>query len=499
MGGIKIMNCLDWEKLLSFETLGKRDELPKQFADFPMNEFEHDYEQIISSSAFRRLQDKTQVFPLDKSDFIRTRLTHSIEVSTIARQLGLMLINNTKEGYCGVFNEDDCKITEENITSIPSILSCAGLLHDIGNPPFGHFGEDAIGDWFKKAFKNSKLKYVDEPVEGKLNAQMRKDLENFEGNAQALRMLTKVYANRFNLSYAVLNTLIKYPTDSCSFSKDMADIKKHKLGYYYSEKKVIEDICKFTGTKMGDEYVRHPLTYLLEAADDIAYATADVEDAVKKGLFSVEQFADYYSEAIKDAKEENVLNELNNPIINYDERLLKDLNIELENAKESKESKFRIFQNWINRVKRWLMYAAVYRFYGSYEEIMQGKYTDDLFKGTNNEYTIKILKCTMVKFVYSNSEILKLELAAKKIITSLLDDFIPAVIYWDEEEHKDKFSTADSKYIDLISSNLREEFKANAPKEVPERLYLKFLMVTDFISGMTDSYAKGLYRDLNGI
>jgi len=486
---------MEWEKLLSLKTRGEREKLPEQFECFPMNEVERDYEQIISSSAFRRLQDKTQVFPLDKSDFIRTRLTHSMEVSTIARQLGIMLIKNTK-GYC----KDDFKNGKKYFENIPAILSCAGLLHDIGNPPFGHFGEVAIGEWFKAAFKSSKLRYADRPIKDILNKQMKEDLKNFEGNAQALRILTKSYANRYNInvSYAVLNTLIKYPTDSCSFSKDEWDIKKHKLGYYYSENKVIEDICKSTSTKIGNEYVRHPLTYLLEAADDIAYATADLEDAAKKGLFSVEQFIAYYSEEIKKVTEENTSSEYGYSI-KCDKDLLDSLKDELNKAKGSNESEFRILQNWINKVKRWLMYTAVYGFSSAYKDIMQGRYKDDVFKGTNNEHTIKILKGAMVKFVFNNSEILKLELAAKKIIESLLDDFIPAVIYWDEEEHKDKFSKADSKYINLISSNLRGEFKTNSPKDQSERLYLKFLMVTDFISGMTDSYAKGLYQELHGI
>ena len=155
-----------------------------------MNELEKDYQSIISSSAFRRLQDKTQVFPLDKSDFVRTRLTHSMEASTIARQLGIMVTNNEKGYLREEFNKNS-ELKEQ----IPIILSCAGLLHDIGNPPFGHFGEVIIGEWFKTELAKDSFVYKGKKVRDVLTEQMRKDLENFEGNAQALRILSRVQKN----------------------------------------------------------------------------------------------------------------------------------------------------------------------------------------------------------------------------------------------------------------------------------------------------------------
>lgn len=192
---------------------------------------------------------------------------------------------------------EDKDITE----NIPSILACAGLLHDIGNPPFGHFGETVIGDWFKKELENDSFDFIDKsnirkPIREILNDQMKRDLENFEGNAQVLRILTKSHSNSndINLSYSILNILIKYPTDSEDFSSIYEDIKKHKLGYYYSENNTLKNICETTGTEIEGEYVRHPLTFLLETADDIAYAIADLEDAFKKGLFTIDQFIEYY-------------------------------------------------------------------------------------------------------------------------------------------------------------------------------------------------------------
>ena len=167
---------MEWKTLLSTEKLSPETAEPDVFASYPINEFEKDYNRIVSSAAFRRLQDKTQVFPLDKSDFVRTRLTHSIEVSTIARQLGIMISKNTT-------NYRPTDIDTDDAEGIASVLLCAGLLHDLGNPPFGHFGETVIGDWFQEHLDD--IYYKGAPLRAWLSEQMAADLENFEGNAQA--------------------------------------------------------------------------------------------------------------------------------------------------------------------------------------------------------------------------------------------------------------------------------------------------------------------------
>lgn len=476
---------MEWNKLLSPKTKMERKKEPEKFFEYPINDMETDYEQIISSSAFRRLQDKTQVFPLDKSDFVRTRLTHSIEVSSIARQLGIM-IQKTPEKYGPNLFENENKNIIENI---PSILACAGLLHDIGNPPFGHFGEAIIGDWFKKELEKDDFNFNNKPIRKILNDQMKRDLENFEGNAQAIRILTRLHSNSndVNLSYSILNTLMKYPTDSTNFSNKDENIKKHKLGYYYSENNIVKDICQTTGTEIEGEYVRHPLTFLLEAADDIAYATADLEDAFKKGLFTIEQFIDYYQGEINEIKDKDT---------HYAEEIL----VNLKERVKTNEDIFSAFQKCMNFTKKWLMYVVVYRFYKSFDDIMEGSYKHDLFYGTFHEYTIGILKGAMKKFVFDDTEILKLELSAKKIIEAFLNDFIYAVRYWNEDKNcEKKISKSDKKYINIISQSLRDEYMKTEPKSESERLYNKFMMVIDFISGMTDSYAKTLYQELYGI
>ncbi|SHO51764.1 deoxyguanosinetriphosphate triphosphohydrolase [Anaerocolumna xylanovorans] len=485
---------MEWTKLLSLDTQVEREQEPDIFIRYPISDLEKDYESIISSAAFRRLQDKTQVFPLDKSDFVRTRLTHSIEVSTIARQLGIMITRNITPYLQEVFRNNS-EVTDE----IPVMLSCAGLLHDIGNPPFGHFGEVVIGEWFRKEFQNKNFKYKGKPVAKVLKEQMKMDLENFEGNAQALRILSKVKNNQegydVNLTYGVLNTLIKYPTSSIGFNSKDEDVKKHKLGYFYAERNTMELVCGATGTKNGEEYIRHPLVYLMEAADDIAYATADLEDALKKNLFSVDQFIEYF---------DRKTSEIANPSYKkYTQELISDLKKRIDETGSGTESDLVAFQKWMELVRKWLMYVVSYRFSKNYDDIMNGIFKQDMFYETNHQESIKILKGAMIEFVYDNNEILKLELSAKKIISALMDDFIYAALYWDVESDAEneeyQISKADKKLISIISANYKEDYRCAKTEDEAENLYLRFLMVTDYISGMTDSYAKNIYQELNGI
>jgi len=235
---------MEWGKLLSSERIGGKIEQSYIEQKYTRSEFERDYRRIVSCASFRRLQDKTQVFPLDKSDFVRTRLTHSIETASFAKELGDMAVKKVKQEH-----EFEEKLPE-NINYIPDILMCAGLLHDIGNPPFGHFGEVVIGDWFKKNL--SKYNFYGKPLTKLLNSQMQSDLCNFEGNAQALRLLSKLHFvdndNGLNLTDAVLNTLVKYPNASNEINPKHDDIKYHKMGYFYADTNVFKEITHRTGT-----------------------------------------------------------------------------------------------------------------------------------------------------------------------------------------------------------------------------------------------------------
>lgn len=474
---------MEWQSLLSTEKLMKEEPEPEVFLQYPINEFEKDYNKIVSSAAFRRLQDKTQVFPLDRSDFIRTRLTHSIEVSTIARQLGIMISQNTSK-----YKREGIKDAEAE--KIASILLCAGLLHDLGNPPFGHFGETVIGDWFKNALGT--IQYKGKSLRSWLTPQMIADLENFEGNAQALRILLKAkYDSGINLSFAVISTLVKYPTDSISFKKDDEDIKKHKLGYFLAEESEFKHISEKVGTLEKGEIKRHPLTFMLEAADDIAYATADLEDAFKKRLFTLDDFIHYFKKAIDPTK----IKERTSPD-HYTNILIEDL---CNRRKKGKDSS--AFRGWLNYTRRWLMYVAVYRFSRNYKDIMDGTFYGDLFQDTNHSMTIKILKDAMKEFAYDTPGILKLELSAQTILSFLLEHFIHAVLYYDYQDKEKDYvqSKADQKYLSIFSDNYKRDYDKAKTGDEAFDLYLRLLMVTDYISGMTDSYARTLYRELSGI
>ena len=477
---------MNWEQLLSTETQVKREVEPEDFAKYPMDDLEKDYKAIISSAAFRRLQDKTQVFPLDKSDFVRTRLTHSLEVSTIARQLGIMITRNATGYLPDDFKNKDGK--DKLVEKIPEVLSCAGLLHDLGNPPFGHFGEVVIGDWFKNEFQKEEFCYKKIAIRELLTEQMQSDLKNFEGNAQALRILSKIRnkgkSHEINLTTGVIGALIKYPTDSLHVTnKKDPDIRRHKLGYYLAEQETFEKVSKETGTWIDEKNVaRHPLTFLMEAADDIAYSTADLEDALKKKMFSLKEFIAYFKGNLEDDEKAQLL--------------INDLERRLENVQDE-ESEMIAFQNWMDYARGWFMYCVTYSFSRNYKSIMNGEFQRELIQGTFHEKSMKIFKNAMVEFVYEQPEIVKLELSAKKIISTLLDDFIYAVIYMDETEEEYKNHQFQKKLCSLIPDNLKADYEKAKTNDEGYNLYLRMLMITDFISGMTDSYAKNLYQELN--
>ena len=437
---------MNWEQLLSTETQVKREVEPEDFAKYPMDDLEKDYKAIISSAAFRRLQDKTQVFPLDKSDFVRTRLTHSLEVSIIARQLGIMITRNATGYLPDDFKNKDGK--DKLVEKIPEVLSCAGLLHDLGNPPFGHFGEVVIGDWFKNEFQKEEFCYKKIAIRELLTEQMQSDLKNFEGNAQALRILSKIRnkgkSHEINLTTGVIGALIKYPTDSLHVTnKKDPDIRRHKLGYYLAEQETFEKVSKETGTWIDEKNVaRHPLTFLMEAADDIAYSTADLEDALKKKMFSLKEFIAYFKGNLEDDEKAQLL--------------IKDLERRLENVQDE-ESEMIAFQNWMDYARGWFMYCVTYSFSRNYKSIMNGEFQRELIQGTFHEKSMKIFKNAMVEFVYEQPEIVKLELSAKKIISTLLDDFIYAVIYMDETEEEYKNHQFQKKLCSLIPDNLKAD------------------------------------------
>lgn len=468
---------MEWSTLLSPRR--ERESSEKYRSSDLRSEFEKDYHRIIGSASFRRLQDKTQVFPLDKSDFIRTRLTHSLEVSSLGKSLGQNI------GESILKYKKDSGFTPQMKEDISHILQCAGLIHDIGNPPFGHFGESAIREWFIRNLPE--LKFEGERVEDLLTEQMKQDFYHFEGNAQALRLVSKLHylvdEHGMNLTYALLNTMIKYPVPSTGIDKESGNIKDKKMGYFYAEEELYQKI----GESCGNTGKRHPLTYLLEAADDIAYRTADIEDAYKKGCISYDMLVkelhshlDFFY-----GKEEN------EPVAILEHQYQKAL------ERKDKNPKLYAVQNWMVRMQSILIYHAGDGFISHYDEIMDGSYGHDLFYGTKAAAIAQALGDIAYSYAFTSMPILKLEVAANRIITYFLDSFVPAFINYDTEQ---RLGVMEQKLVNLISDNYKQIYHYYSKgRSEQEKLYLRLLLVTDYISGMTDSFAKNLYQELNGI
>lgn len=473
---------MEWKQLLC----EKRQSASKSVNKTDLrNEFQKDYHRIICSASFRRLQDKTQVFPLDNSDFVRTRLTHSLEVASFAKSLG-----QTAFQYL-IDNNRDEELTPEIKEKVCSILECAGLLHDIGNPPFGHFGEDSIRNWFRNNL--SKIEFKGTSVEDYLNEQMKNDLYHFEGNAQALRLLAKLHylvdENGMHLTYALLNTLIKYPVSSCGINKHSGNIKDKKMGYYFAEQELFEDITESTGAVN----CRYPLTFLLEAADDIAYRTADIEDAVKKGFLNYSQLLEELrSEVyIKKCADEQEMQSYQSAVAMLESKYAR------AKEKSMPNPELNAVQNWIIYVQGQLLYCASYGFTKNYQSIMNGSFSTEVINASRGKALSDALGSIVCDYVFKSCEIYKTEIAAGNIINFLLDKFVPAAVNYDTDS---ELSPMDKRIIHLISDNYRQIYKIYSDdKDENEKLYLRLLLVTDYICGMTDSFAKRLYQELNGI
>lgn len=447
------------------------------------SEIESDYHRIIRSASFRRLQDKTQVFPLDNSDFVRTRLTHSLEVSSIAKLIGKQVCMQVLEQQRAPLDDqpDSLKVIE--------ILNCAGLLHDIGNPPFGHFGESAIRNWFEKNL--GLLQYKDKPLKAWLDEQQTADLLYYEGNAQVLRIITKLHRltgrNGMHLTSGVMDTIIKYPVSSLEKAaedakeKSQRSLLRKKVGYYQSETKQFLEIKQNTGT-LG---CRNPLCFILEAADDLAYTFADLEDGYKKGLYSYEQLLDVIKEA-------------------QDERGAQLLQQALDEGRQLKKTSEKGFDPYQHAVFTWLTKKQLFSISGVsdaflkyYDEIMSGVFEQELIAVSREGNLIHSLKGFAYERIYNDAAILKLELMGNEIITFLLDRFMDALVPYDSGL---RMSEIQEKYIDLLSGNYLNTYQFTAQdKEDGERLYLRLLLGADFVAGMTDSYAIRLYQELKGI
>ncbi|MCQ9209278.1 deoxyguanosinetriphosphate triphosphohydrolase [Granulicatella seriolae] len=464
---------MEWKKLLSNQRLSGK-------VGPYRNEFDDDYKRIITSPAFRRLQDKTQVFPLERNDFIHTRLTHSLEVAMIGRSLVKDIVAGLEEELATKANSHltQSKLEMvEHVDEIARIIECAGLLHDIGNPPYGHFGEDSIRQWFK--LRLPKFLPKDDPISKQLlDSPFIHDLYNFDGNAQTLRTITKLHEFKgvfdgMDLTMATMNSIIKYTR--LSDQEPGKDIASKKMGYFYAERDIYERISQATGAVN----VRHPLTFILEAADDIAYLVADIEDAINKGIL---RFSD-----VRKALLENLTEDTNKALFSVQIRQLLD---------DSYRDDFSINRFFVE-LRNKLTSSAQHSFIQHYGDIMEGTYQEDLFYQSWAADLYNCLREISTNYIYDHKNVLRLEISGYTTLTSLLETFIPPLIKYDTGA---TLSYVDQKLIKLISDSQKASYHYFSQHKTPvEKLYLRMLLATDFISGMTDSYAQNLYLNLQGI
>lgn len=444
----------------------------------------------------RRLQDKAQVFPLEQEDYARTRLTHSIEVLSIAESLGMYAISTIQNHditYYGINEAEEIDEVKKSIEEIPNILKTVALLHDMGNPPFGHLGEQIIRDWFKenlgKLTINSKKKYVfkdgsdaRDTLEYKLKGTFFDDLTHFEGNAQLLRLVSKlnfaVDKNGMNLSFPVLASFIKYPASSQSF--DEKNHIKRKIGYFHSEEKLFNEIQ----SELGLNGLRHPLAYLLEAADDIAYLTADIEDAHHKGLIPVDKIINYLNERREDPLITKVL-------IHMDEykKYAEDMGYH-DDIDGYIVHRARVL------IKGLMIDAANAAFDANYEAIMNGTFCDELLACSSAAEIMTVLRKIEYENIYYCSQILENKTRAYTVIEKLLEKYVPATINWKESD-KSRDNKENLLYLSL-SKNYRFICEEANKEDIcdEERIYNKLLLVTDQISGMTDTHALSVYKQI---
>ncbi len=462
------------------------------------NEFEKDYDRIVSSSSVRRLQDKAQVFPLQENDFTRTRLTHSLEVSAIARSLGLWLEN---------ILVGKGEISYSKIGEIPALLATSGLVHDLGNPPFGHYGEDVIKNWFNEWFKENigkedrlyKLAGEEGFIEkdkGGIKVEEMSDFKIYDGNAQSLRIVSKLqFLNDqygINFTLGTLSSIIKYPWSSMN----ALGKEKEKFGYFFKDNDLATDIIKHT---TGEEMRKNPLAYFLEAADDIAYLGADIEDGVKKKAIDWEVSYELLKKRLP---------EIDSNFNKFFENLEKK--IEKAEARKHPDKNLTSVQNFRVAIQGELISYIKANFLSNYDAIMEGNLSgDDLLKCADKSRAVRKVLSSIQAKCFSDKEVLTLELVGDKVLNDLLEIFVNAVVKNVEVNSSDKriilAKKKHEKLIHMISDNflyimLLDYQKDNSNKGFNDLdLYERLLLVTDFISGMTDSYAVDLHQKLSGV
>lgn len=436
---------MNWTQLLSGKRLGMEEYHERKHE---RTDFQRDYDRLIFSSPFRRLQNKTQVFPLPGSIFVHNRLTHSLEVSCVGRSLG----NNVAKGLMAKYPEGSI-----NFPEIGSIVSAACLAHDMGNPPFGHSGERAISSYFAEG-KGRKWEEKVREEGGRWE-----DFIHFEGNANAMRLLTHQFIGRrkggFALTYSTLASIIKYPYASVYSGK------KGKFGFFQSEEETYTRIARELGIgcdpQDSDKYVRYPLVYLVEAADDICYQIMDIEDACKLHILTTDEAIRLFLGYFEGERLDRIVRVM---------KMVEDTNEQIAYLRSC------IIGLLVDECSR--------AFLDHEEELLAGTFRLPLIESISSHAREAYATCsvTAYKKIYRAKEVLDIELAGYHIFSHLIDSLTEAVM---NQTHA---------YSKLLLQRIPEQYDTQTPTT-----YGKIQCVLDYISGMTDVYALDLYRKITGM
>ncbi len=461
-----IFAIMNWASLYTTQRTGEAERKSTGF-DPVRNSFQRDYDRIIFSSSFRRLQNKTQVFPLPGAIFVHNRLTHSLEVASVGRSLGKAV----GEHIAAKYKSEGEQFTEFYRHELASVIASACLAHDIGNPPFGHSGEDAIRTYFKGLEGETRS-----IIHNSLSPNQLKDFEYFEGNSNALRVLTHNFnepePGGYRLTYTTLASLVKYPCASFEgFNKKSGLIATKKSGFFDSELNIYRHIAMalHIPPKKDFEHVfaRHPFVYLTEAADDICYRVIDLEDAHRLHLITLGTFMEMFLPFFDNEKD-------------YNSRAY--LEKKLANINDDNQKVQYIRARWIG-----LMTDKLSRIFMAHEqELLTGTLEKDLLKclPAEDSKLIDRINDFSVKHIYNYRAVVEIEIAGYNVIGGLLKEFVHAVLHPDESKSR--------KIIKLVSAQFPILHNGN-------NLYHDIQSVVDFIAGMTDLYAIDLYRKITGI
>ena len=441
------MATMQWQQLLSPHRVGSG--LPGKITP-SRSPFQRDFDRIVFSGSFRRLQDKTQVFPMSGNDYVRTRLTHSMETSSIARSLG---------SAAGVFICREFDTDGAHPSDIGAAVAAAALAHDIGNPPLGHAGEEAIRDWFDNSETGQEM-------QNEMTLAEQADIRKYDGNAQGFRVMTRLempdHVGGMQLTSATLGTFAKYPGSSMSPLK--------KCGFFQQDQEFFAEVAESCGMIPDGEacWCRHPLSFLLEAADDIAYLTVDFEDALRMGLIEYGELEKFFLEIIDSENSRNYVQTLSSP-----QRKAEFLRAQAIGV---------------------LVREAAEQFIAHHDDLLQGKWRTPLTECIPQKDILAQIRCRSAANIYNHRSVAEIVGSGFELVTGMLDIFMPSLNEIAREKAGGKKARYRSKRVAAMLPQMAFPHELQGTPA-----YCRLLRLLDYISGMSDRYAVSLYQRLKGI